>query len=76
MGMELLADKRGSKAMTPESRDLLFGAGQFEREVVDNWIYCPHCGKNVTSFPDGVGPAARIADMSDGSPIRIRPISM
>ena len=32
MGMELLADKRGSKAMTPESRDLLFGAGQFERE--------------------------------------------
>ncbi|MGB0629777.1 MAG: glutathione binding-like protein [Alphaproteobacteria bacterium] len=28
-GMELLADKRGSREMTPESRDLLFGKGQF-----------------------------------------------
>lgn len=20
--------------------------------MVDNWIDCPHCGRNVTSFPD------------------------
>ncbi len=31
-GMELLADRRGSKEMTPESRDLLFGKGQFARD--------------------------------------------
>ena len=31
-GMELLADKRGSKEMTDASRDLLFGKGQFERD--------------------------------------------
>ena len=30
-GMELLAEKRGSKEMTDASRDLLFGKGQFER---------------------------------------------
>jgi GSH-dependent disulfide-bond oxidoreductase len=31
-GMELLADQRGSKTMTDETRDLLFGKGQFERD--------------------------------------------
>ena len=30
-GMELLADKRGSKEMTDKSRAVLFGKGQFER---------------------------------------------
>ena len=30
-GMELLAEHRGSKTMTDDSRDLLFGKGQFER---------------------------------------------
>ncbi len=30
-GMELLADKRGSREMTDKSRALLFGKGQFER---------------------------------------------
>lgn len=31
-GMELLAEHRGSKAMSDETRDLLFGKGQFERD--------------------------------------------
>lgn len=31
-GMELLSEHRGSKTMTPETRDLLFGKGQFERD--------------------------------------------
>jgi len=30
--MELLADRRGSREMTPESRELLFGKGQFARD--------------------------------------------
>ena len=30
-GMELLADKRGSREMTDKSRAVLFGKGQFER---------------------------------------------
>ena len=30
-GMELLADRRGSKEMTDKSRAVLFGKGQFER---------------------------------------------
>ena len=30
-GMELLAEQRGSKSMSDETRDLLFGEGQFER---------------------------------------------
>jgi GST-like protein len=30
-GMELLAEQRGSKSMSDETRDLLFGKGQFER---------------------------------------------
>ena len=32
-GMQLLSDRRGSKTMTDEARDLLFGRGQFERNV-------------------------------------------
>ena len=31
-GMELLAEHRGSRTMSDETRDLLFGKGQFERE--------------------------------------------
>ena len=31
-GMELLAEHRGSKTMTDDARDLLFGKGQFERD--------------------------------------------
>ena len=31
-GMELLAEQRGSKSMSDETRDLLFGEGQFERD--------------------------------------------
>jgi GSH-dependent disulfide-bond oxidoreductase len=31
-GMELLAEHRGSKTMSDETRDLLFGKGQFERD--------------------------------------------
>jgi len=31
-GMKLLAAHRGSKEMSDETRDLLFGKGQFERD--------------------------------------------
>ena len=37
--------------------------------MVDNWIDCPHCGKNVTSFPDECRSCGKdLRYMSDGSP--------
>ena len=37
--------------------------------MVDNWIDCPHCGKNVISFPDECRSCGRdMRFLPDGSP--------
>lgn len=37
--------------------------------MVDNWIDCPHCGRNVTSFPDECRSCGKdLRFLPDGSP--------
>jgi len=37
--------------------------------MVDNWIDCPHCGKNVTSYPDECRHCGKdLRYLPDGSP--------
>ena len=37
--------------------------------MVDNWIDCPHCGRNVTSYPDECRSCGKdLRFLPDGSP--------
>lgn len=37
--------------------------------MVDNWIDCPHCGRNVASFPDECRSCGKdLRFLPDGSP--------
>ena len=37
--------------------------------MVDNWIDCPHCGKNVISFPDECSSCGKdLRFLPDGRP--------
>jgi hypothetical protein len=37
--------------------------------MVDNWIDCPHCGRNVSSFPDECRSCGKdLRFLPDGSP--------